>query len=89
MTPEKLLDILRTDTMEIIFTKKDGSLRTMFCTLNEAYLPETNSTHEPKPYTGLITVWDLENEGWRSFNYEAIQEVEWDEGINLRREILQ
>ena len=60
----------------------------MICTLNSAYLPQTDSVQEPKPFTGLLTVWDLESDGWRSFHYDKIIEVEYDEGSSVRREKL-
>ena len=43
-----LQDMLRMSTVTVTFTKKDGEIRVMTCTLAESSIPEQ---HRPKPLT--------------------------------------
>lgn len=71
-TPEfqKLLtDILNESSVTITFKKKDGTLRTMYCTKNLNSIP---SDKHPKgtnksASTSALTVFDLQLGEWRSF----------------------
>jgi len=67
---------LYNERCRVTFTKKDGSLRTMLCTLKEKYLPQqTVEEHtERKPSDTLVIVWDLEKKDWRSFRYDSVLE---------------
>lgn len=74
-----LLDALRTNTAEIVFTKKDGTERKMLCTLQEWVIPKE---HAPKgtgaTKTGdVISVYDVENKGWRSFRFDSLKSIVW------------
>lgn len=74
-----LIDALRTNTAEIVFTKKDGTERKMLCTLQEWNIPKE---HAPKgtgtEKTGdVISVYDVENKGWRSFRFDSLKSIEW------------
>lgn len=71
---EWLTELLQERPVEIVFTKKDGTERTMKCTLMEKYLPETASSDRPKN-TEALAVYDLEKEGWRSFRWDSIKQV--------------
>lgn len=73
MTKEQLLDALKNDCVNVTFTKKDGTIREMICTLLDSVVPKVDSTRE-KP-EDLITVWDVEKEGWRSFYLDSIIDV--------------
>jgi WYL_2, Sm-like SH3 beta-barrel fold len=68
---ETLLEMLRTREVCVTFKKQDGKLRRMRCTLNierdDMVLPENKS--------GLITAWDLDAGGWRSFYAENVTEA--------------
>ena len=61
-----------------IFTKKDGTLRKMVFTRIEDMPHEFVSSKilgtgtERKLPEGMQLVWDLEQEGWRTFNYNKI-----------------
>lgn len=70
-TQTSLIETLRSAVCMITFKKLDGSLRDLRGTLREDLLP----THTPssRPYTkntesDAIRVYDLESDGWRSFN---------------------
>jgi hypothetical protein len=70
---EWLLGVLRsTDTVEVTFTKKDGTLREMKCTLKEGIAPKVEN---PKESDTLCTVWDTVLEQWRSFHFENITKI--------------
>jgi len=69
-----LVGLLEEQPVEIIFTKKDGTERTMKCTLQEKYLPETVGSEKAKN-DEVLAVYDLEKEGWRSFRWDSIKQV--------------
>ena len=58
------------------FTKKDGTKRTMRCTLKPDLLPQVELTEGKKERTITATdnipVYDTEANGWRSFNIRSI-----------------
>ena len=77
-----LLEILNAREATVRFRKLDGELRTMRCTLNPQLLPETIQQQwgrlnpdRANQSDQLITVYDLEMDGWRSFHPESIIEV--------------
>jgi len=57
------------------FIKKDGTQRKLRCTLRPDLLPPQTDIEEAVsklPFPTSLAVWDLENEGWRSFRYDSI-----------------
>ena len=67
---------LRNGICEMTFTKKDGTLRSMKCTLAEWLVPQVE-TKNPTPRViaendNLVKVYDLEKQGWRSFNIDSV-----------------
>ncbi len=72
---DNIVDKLKKDVYEVDFIKKDGSIRKMICTLQPHMLPETNGTKRKLP-ENLVTVFDLENEGWRSFYTDKVIKME-------------
>ena len=63
---------------EITFTKVDGGVRTMPCTLREAAMPQRealdqNKTRVYKPET--LSVWCLDKNEWRSFRVLNVTEL--------------
>lgn len=79
---EILVEGLKRNLMKVVFTKKNGEERTMLCTLHESVLPEssvTESTKKVNPDT--ISVWDIDNTGWRSFRIDSIKEVKVVEAV--------
>ena len=61
----------------ISFKKRDGSHRTMRCTLRRDALPEQTDIeeHTSAPNKEYLAVWDLEKNGWRSFRIDSIEDV--------------
>lgn len=87
MTKVELLESLKQGEMVVTFKKKDGSERVMKCTKSFNIIPEDK---QPKTETiveakldengnpiisDLITVWDIESNGWRSFDYKSLIKV--------------
>ena len=63
---------------EVVFVKKDGTVRTMPCTLREEAMPQREATtlHETKLYKPeTITVWCLDKSEWRAFKTANVKEV--------------
>jgi hypothetical protein len=73
-----------TKNLCIVFTKKDGTEREMFCTLSENKIPQDK---QPKTETGTtarsfsddaLRVFDTEKLEWRSFRWDSLKEVRFD-----------
>lgn len=70
---EWFLGVLRMhENVEITFTKKDGTLREMKCTLKEGIIPKVEN---PKESDTLCTVWDTVLNQWRSFHFENVKQI--------------
>lgn len=79
MNIEMLRKLLAENTLSVLFTKKNGSFREMFCTTASSVLgPYEPSSKEPSP--SLVTVWDLEADDWRSFNFSSLISVRDSDG---------
>jgi hypothetical protein len=69
----------------VVFTKKDGTQRELFCTLDESRIP---SAKLPKVQESGSTVrnfsdesarvFDTEKQEWRSFRWDSVKEVRFD-----------
>lgn len=70
---EFLKNELFKNIVTVDFIKKDGTQRKLRCTLKEDLLPHKEDTLKPVYSNPEVqAVWDLENEGWRSFRYDSI-----------------
>lgn len=72
------------DEVTVKFTKKDGSERTMLCTLNEQKIPfdklpkakePTEETTTVASSVDAVRVFDVEKQEWRSFRFDSIKSV--------------
>jgi hypothetical protein len=65
------------DGVTVSFTKKDGTDRDMLCTLIESKIPEDMKpkTEGTKASDSTLRVFDLEKQGWRSFQWDTIKTV--------------
>ena len=78
------LSFSQSKKVTVVFTKKDGSLRTMLCTkdietIPEAFRPKvkTDSDKPAKPTPDhLVSAFDLEANGWRSFVVDNVISVD-------------
>jgi len=73
---------LKLGPVDVTFTKKDGTERTMKCTLMEElmlpYDKKTDRVREESKET--LAVYDLEKESWRSFRLDSITDVRFTIG---------
>ena len=71
---------LKSAIATVVFEKSDGTLRAMRCTLMQQFLPEqteNKSGRKKVPNDEVLSVWDLENGGWRSFRLDSIREISY------------
>jgi len=89
------LEKLRDPDVEFVqvkFTKKDGSERLMKCTLNFDKIPRTDqpkSVNLPRILkllkdNGIIHVYDLEKQGWRSVPFRKTEWLMTDDNKRYR-----
>jgi hypothetical protein len=75
---EHLLNDLRNGEVTLMFTKVDGTARTMRCTLSQSLLPPVDTTREPstrKKAEHVLAVYDLDKQGWRSVRLQSIWKI--------------
>lgn len=79
---EWLISLLRSEIVELTFIKKDGTERIMKCTLAEEKIPSENAPKgvERKKSDEAVAVFDLENEGWRSFRWDSLTNISFTIG---------
>ena len=68
---------LQTEVLEITFTKVNGDKRVMNCTLMEGILPSntTENKTDKKVNEDILSVWDVDANGWRSFRMNTVTQV--------------
>ena len=71
---KRLKNLLAQGRAIVKFTKLDGTVREMDCTLNENYIPkESNETKRVKAKNDeVLAVYDVVKAGWRSFRLDSI-----------------
>ena len=79
MEKSDVLSLLHTESVDVEFIKKDGSNRIMTCTLRADKLPTQVDLEEgiqkKKPNDEVLAVFDLVNQGWRSFRWDSVKTV--------------
>ena len=85
LNKENLSTHLRTcaDPVRVRFHKKDGSERIMYCTLNQDLIPIDLQSYGSKAreYEDMLTVYDVEADGWRTINFNGVVEVLEDDHV--------
>lgn len=78
MDIQEIKNLLHKNVCEIVFTKVDGTDRTMRCTLLEQYLPPSanNETSTKKSNPNTLVVWDVDSRGWRSFRTASLKTIQ-------------
>ena len=68
---------LRDEILEVTFTKVNGDKRVMNCTLMEKILPSNSDepTEDKKVNEAILSVWDVDANGWRSFRMNTVTRV--------------
>ena len=79
ITREGLVDRLKQSIVNVVFTKADGSERTMNCTLKLENIPEDQHPKSTiKSESDQIRVFDTDIDAWRSFNFGSVKTVNGD-----------
>lgn len=74
-----LLDLLKENECTVTFTKVDGSVRSMPCTLNSARLPAktvTESTRTRAVNPDVVSVYCTDKSEWRSFRIMNVTDIQ-------------
>jgi len=79
MGKSEVLELLHNETVDLEFIKKDGSLRVMTATLRADKLPAQvdleEAVQKKTPNPEVMAVFDLINQGWRSFRWDSLKTV--------------
>lgn len=75
MTIEQLKEIMRVGIVDVEFTKVNGDIRNIKATLRPDMLPSFEQTINKRNVEGILTVWDVEINQWRSFRCSSITKV--------------
>lgn len=73
-------ELLTDQVVTVSFTKKDGTERSMRCTLMPEWLPvkdlpeSTETTQRAKSETS-VAVYDLELNAWRAFSIDSVKSI--------------
>ena len=79
---EDLEKLLEQNVLVVDFTKLNGDKRVMTCTLREDIKPRAakddamSQKAVRKVSDAVVSVWDVNAKGWRSFRYERINSVD-------------
>jgi len=77
ITREDLVDRLKQSVVNVVFTKVDGSERTMNCTLKLENIPEDQHPKGTiKSESDQIRVFDTDIDAWRSFNFGSVKTID-------------
>lgn len=81
---EQLIEELKRKTLQVTFTKVNGEQRVMTCTLDPMVVPpvpepkqlaEGQQPRVKKPNDAVVSVWDINAVGWRSFRIDNVTDV--------------
>lgn len=85
MERSDVLALLKSEIVDIEFVKKDGTIRLMTCTLREESLPKQVDIEElintRKGNPDVLAVFDVINQGWRSFRWGSLKKVNGEEFV--------
>ena len=75
-----LKELLKETEVTFTYTKKNGETRKAIGTLDlsraKGYTPEMAPKGKRESYEGMITYWDQEKQGWRSFHESQFVSVD-------------
>jgi hypothetical protein len=81
LSSEEITQLLQAHRCEVTFTKVNGDLRVMPCTLRADVLPKkpvteiTENAKTKTPVPGVISAWCLDRQEWRSFRVNNVVSV--------------
>jgi hypothetical protein len=80
LTREEIVEKLKSNVCEVTFTKVNGEVRTMPCTLREDLVPKYERKTPVKEATAkesaTLSVWCIDKAAWRSFRVDSVTNVE-------------
>ena len=85
LTKEQIVEALKANVCEVTFTKVNGEIRTMPCTLREDLVPkyerktpvvESEETIKVKETSPTLSVWCTDKGAWRSFRVDSVTNLE-------------
>ena len=81
---EWLHSLLKTETVDLTFVKKDDTIREMKCTLMESKLP-SGYVIDPdvEIHENYIHIFDLEKQAWRSCRFDSIRSIKFTLGAEI------
>ena len=81
-THDWLIGVLKTNKVQVIFTKSDGTERTMNSTLREDIaVPYERKTEKVKVQNlDIVPCWDIDKGEWRSFKISSLIYVNFSLG---------
>lgn len=75
---QELHQLLADNVVSVKFTKINGEERVMSCTLMPNFIVENKEINETKkikkPNANVMSVWSVEDKGWRSFRTDSVIE---------------
>ena len=75
LTRNEIIEALQVGNCIVKFTKVNGEVREMPCTLREDIVPKYERKTEKKPNDSVLSVWCLDRQAWRSFRVDSVQEL--------------
>lgn len=74
---DSIRSTLKSNICKVTFTKTNGELREMVCTLrDDIVVPHEKKTERVKELNeSVLAVWDCEKNAWRSFRVDSIIDV--------------
>ncbi len=73
---EYLKSLLKQGVCEVVFKKKDGTERTMNCTIRPTLLPERTITlKKKKSNPEVLPVYDMDDKSWKSFRVKSVKYI--------------
>lgn len=87
MTKNEIVELMKTQIVEVVFEKVDGTLRTMDATLCDTIIPEQPAKSEDvnrnrKPNEAVQVVWDAAIQEWRTFRWASVKRVNGTEFVH-------
>jgi WYL_2, Sm-like SH3 beta-barrel fold len=81
-----LREFLHEEIIALTFEKKDGTMRTMKCTLKDTIVPKVEVKEKTTPRKvndDVQSVWDVEANAWRSFRWDSLKTIEFSLGEDI------
>lgn len=78
MDTQTIKDALHNGVVVVSFTKSNGELREMRCTLRTDMIPQTPVVEGKTPKKenpDIQAVWDVEKQAWRSFRFDSVNTI--------------